>query len=164
VLDRIGGKLRLLLHAALAGATLLMMLVTVVDVAGRYLFSAPLQGAYELIELSLGLMIMSGMSLVSAQGSHISVSLIESQRTRGWYPLLQRGIELFCLVVSCGIAYALFLRAGHLFATREHSHVLRLLVWPVVGTLAFLWVGVAVVHVARLAGWRRDSAARPDIL
>jgi TRAP-type C4-dicarboxylate transport system permease small subunit len=164
VLGRIGAKLRLLLRAALAAATLLMMLVTVVDVAGRYLFSAPLQGAYELIELSLGLMIMSGMPLVSAQGSHISVSLIESQRARAWYPVLQRGIDLFCLVACCGIAYALFLRAGHLFATREHSHVLRLVIWPVVGTIALFWAGVALVHLARLAGWRRDAAARPEIL
>lgn len=164
MLDRIGAKLRLLLHAALAGATLLMMLVTVVDVTGRYLFSAPLQGAYELIELSLGLMIMSGMPLVSWQGSQISVSLIESQRARRWYPMLQTGIDLFCLVVCCGIAYALFLRAGYLFTTREHSHVLRLLVWPVVGTLAFFWAGVALVHLARVAGWRRDAAARTEIL
>jgi len=56
-----------------------MMMVTVVDVAGRYFFSAPLQGGFELTEYLMGVLVFLALPLVSAKGEHVRISLLDSR-------------------------------------------------------------------------------------
>lgn len=53
-----------------------LMLVTGVDVVGRYLFDAPLSGAFETTELLLGALVFAALPLVSRAGSHVEVDLL----------------------------------------------------------------------------------------
>jgi len=53
-----------------------IMALMVADVIGRYLFNAPIRGAYELIEFLMCLMILSALPLVSLQGRHVEASLV----------------------------------------------------------------------------------------
>ncbi len=155
---------RALLRGLVAFGALAMMAVTVVEVIGRYLLNAPVSGSNEMVELALGLMVMAGIPLVSAQGTHIAVSLIENLADRWWYAGLQRLIELFCLVVACFLAYALILRTANLFETHENAQVLRFLLWPVVALIAFFWGAAALAHLGRLVARTRAKAERPDIV
>ena len=59
-----------------ASALCLMMLITVVDVGGRYFFNSPLYGAYELIGMLLVCAGPLGMALCQRDRSHIVVSLV----------------------------------------------------------------------------------------
>ena len=52
-----------------------MVVLTCVDVIGRYFFAAPLLGAHELITLAMGIMIYLGMPLVTASREHLVVDL-----------------------------------------------------------------------------------------
>ena len=52
-----------------------MIVVTCVDVIGRYFFAAPLIGAHEMITLAMGIMIYLGLPLVTAAGEHLTVDL-----------------------------------------------------------------------------------------
>jgi len=56
----------------------IMVVVTCIDVVGRYFFSAPLLGAHEIITLAMGIMIYLGMPLVSASREHLIVDLASS--------------------------------------------------------------------------------------
>lgn len=56
-----------------------MMMVTVVDVTGRYVFNAPLQGGFELTEYLMGLLVFLALPLVSAKGEHVRISLLDSR-------------------------------------------------------------------------------------
>ncbi|MFC6668750.1 TRAP transporter small permease [Marinobacterium aestuariivivens] len=56
----------------------LMMATTLVDVVGRYLFDAPLKGAFELTELMLAAVIFLGLPLITAENGHIAVDLLDS--------------------------------------------------------------------------------------
>jgi TRAP-type C4-dicarboxylate transport system permease small subunit len=161
----VGGALvNACLRATVAAATMAMMLITVVDVVGRYLLNSPLSGANELVEMTLGLAIMSGMPLVSMQGSHISVSMIEGLRSRPWYGALQAFIEFFCLACSVLIAYALWKRTGHLMETLEHTSVLRVTLWPMVAGLSALWVAVAAAHADTLFRARKAPPVSLDVI
>jgi TRAP-type C4-dicarboxylate transport system permease small subunit len=63
---------------AVAGAIALgLMGMTVVDVLGRYLFNAPLSGAYELTQYGLALVVFAALPQVTASGQHVSVDLLE---------------------------------------------------------------------------------------
>lgn len=55
-----------------------MVLVTCIDVIGRYFFAAPLLGAHEMITLAMGIMIYLGMPLVTASRQHLVVDLAGS--------------------------------------------------------------------------------------
>ena len=52
-----------------------MVIVTCIDVVGRYFFSTPLIGAHELITLSMGIMIYLGLPLVTVTREHLTVDL-----------------------------------------------------------------------------------------
>ena len=52
-----------------------MVIVTCIDVVGRYFLSAPLLGAHELITLAMGVMIFLGLPLVTITREHLTVDL-----------------------------------------------------------------------------------------
>ena len=61
-------------------ATLLYMAVTItfVDVIGRCVFNAPVPVAFEVQQLGMGILVFSGLPLVTRDRSHITVSLFDS--------------------------------------------------------------------------------------
>src|SRR5215210_5131761 len=54
-----------------------MMMITFVDVIGRYLFNHPLQGAFEVTELMLLVLIFAGLPLVSHADEHVTMDFID---------------------------------------------------------------------------------------
>lgn len=54
-----------------------LMAMTCVDVFGRYLFNAPLDGATELTTLMMAVIVFSGLPIVSASESHICVDMLD---------------------------------------------------------------------------------------
>ena len=53
-----------------------MVIITCIDVTGRYFFSAPLIGAHEMITLAMGIMIFLGMPLVTTAREHLTVDIL----------------------------------------------------------------------------------------
>lgn len=72
------GVLNKLLSGTAALVMFLMMALTLVDVLGRYLFSAPVTGAFEVTELMLAAVIFLGLPLITAEGGHIAVDILDS--------------------------------------------------------------------------------------
>ncbi len=68
---------RLSTYLAYIGALSLfaMMCLTVADVAGRYIFSKPILGAYELTEFMVLVLIFSFLAYTQAHKSHVAVDL-----------------------------------------------------------------------------------------
>ncbi len=77
----LGANLQLFLQRSLGGISaillFMMMLLTLLDVFGRYLFNSPIMGAYEITELMLVILIFAGIPLASANDEHIAVDLID---------------------------------------------------------------------------------------
>lgn len=99
----------------------IMMLITFIDVAGRYLFNRPVVGTYEITEILMGLMIFGALPLVTYEKGHISVDFITN--------ILPKKIKyvrtiIFNLIGSilCGIlAWQAWLRANHLVMVGEKT-------------------------------------------
>ena len=53
-----------------------MVVITCIDVTGRYFFSTPLIGAHEMITLAMGIMIFLGMPLVTSAREHLTVDIM----------------------------------------------------------------------------------------
>jgi TRAP-type C4-dicarboxylate transport system permease small subunit len=69
--------IRALLSGTAAAAMFTMMALTLVDVLGRYLFSSPVSGAYEVTELLLAAVIFMGLPLITADDGHIAVDILD---------------------------------------------------------------------------------------
>lgn len=67
-----------LLSGVAAIIMFMMMALTLTDVLGRYLFSTPIKGAFELTEIMLAAVIFLGLPIVTAANDHISVDIIDS--------------------------------------------------------------------------------------
>lgn len=67
-----------MLDAGAVVIILAMVGVTCVDVTGRYLFHAPLQGAYELNEILLPALVFLSLPGITWRDGHVKVSLVDS--------------------------------------------------------------------------------------
>ena len=73
-----------------------MLLLVVANVFARYLFNAPITGAFEITESLLVVIIMLGLALTQYHGGHIRVVIV----TRRLPPALARLARIFALVVG----------------------------------------------------------------
>jgi len=140
---------------------LVMMMLTFVDVIGRYTFTAPIFGAAEMIQFLLAMTIFGGLCLVNARDEHITVELFEPQLDRR-FPMAQRIIvQLFSVVVMAIIAYQLYHFALDAQKVGSRTVVLE---WPF-SIVAFTVAGLSVVSlIAQILGLMlpRKGSYRPD--
>jgi TRAP-type C4-dicarboxylate transport system permease small subunit len=118
---------------SLIGCTLLFgtMLITCVDVVGRYFLNAPLMGGFELTEVLMAALIFLGMPLVTAQDDHIKVDLLDAvvpARIRRFQEALT---SLVCSGVSALITWTLLAKAKQVASFEDHTEVLHIPLAPV---------------------------------
>lgn len=72
------GWFETILRSCVAITMLAMMVVTTLDVIGRYVFSSPLSGSYELIQVLVGLTVFTALPLTTLSGAHVNISMLDS--------------------------------------------------------------------------------------
>lgn len=151
------------LEAVIALCLLAMVALTVVDVAGRYFFNAPLSGGYEISEILMGLTVFAALPLASRAENHLAIGLLTDRLTgsaRRWHRIL----ILVISVAGLGfIGWRMGVQAGIMYGSMASTGSLRLPLWPVAAVMAALgWLSclVTLVLLARaLAGLDRDAHA-----
>ena len=124
---------------------LFIMVVTFVDVVGRFFFNAPLTFAVELVQLGMGLLVMFGLATTTLKRGHISVDLVEG--------LVQgRGKFLLTIIAAvCGLAFIALMawrlwdRGLNFMSDGLATQVLFLPVYPVVLLMAIAAAIAAVI-------------------
>ncbi|MEQ3626246.1 MAG: TRAP transporter small permease [Celeribacter sp.] len=134
ILDRIIALLEVLSSIVLMA----MMLLTFVDVVGRYIIGKPVFGASEMISTLLALLIFVGLGIANARDTHIVVELVDgrfraiSPRIYDW---LVQGFSLLAMCLIVGVLIEAAVEAAH---TNSATIVLE---WPmawITGTVAAL--------------------------
>jgi len=74
-LEKLGFVTRILGYIA-AAALFLMMLLTTVDVGGRYLFQAPIMGVYELTEFMMVCVVFFSLAYTQSRKGHVEVDIL----------------------------------------------------------------------------------------
>lgn len=129
-----------------------MMIVTIVDVTGRYGFSSPLLGGFEITETLLALTIFAGLPLASKVDAHITVDLLTV-----WLSARGRRIQLLgsdltvgilCLVMSAAMAH----KTVDLWKQNETTPQLNLPVAPIAGFMSLACLLTAMIYALRIAG------------
>jgi TRAP-type C4-dicarboxylate transport system permease small subunit len=130
-----------------------LMLLTCVDVVGRYFLNRPLPGGFELTEMLLAALIFAGLPLVSLRNEHVTVDLFDPV-TPDWLFRIQH-------VVACAIGFActgylgwrLWLRAEHMYRAGETTAQLKIklayLTYSMSVLMAFTAVALLVLAFRR---------------
>lgn len=121
-----------------------MMCLTIVDVAGRYLFNKPVLGAYELTEYMVLILIFSFLGYAQSKKSHISVDLFMMFFPEKFKVFIEIFNHLACLLIMMLIVWMGFEKAYEMVGTGESSPNLGLPGYPFV---FFLVIGCAVMCI-----------------
>jgi TRAP-type C4-dicarboxylate transport system permease small subunit len=138
-----------LLGYVAAAVMFCLMLLTCVDVIGRYFLNKPLWGGFELTEMLLAALIFAGLPLVTLRDDHVTVDLFD--------PIVPERLFRLQHVVACAIgcvctgylAWRLWLRAEALDRAGETTSQLQFkiawLTYSMSILMAFTVVALAIL-------------------
>lgn len=139
--------------AVLAGIALfIMMVLTFVDVIGRYGFNKSIFGSSEMIEVLMVIVIFAGVAFVTAGDKHIKVDIF-APVIELHAPNLQRWIvHIFSLVIYAGLTYELGRHMLDSMFSGKRTAVLDFPQWVMPGAaVLFSSIGVLLFAAAILA-------------
>lgn len=127
-----------------------MMLLTFIDVWGRYIFNSPLPGAFEITELMMAALIFAGLPLVTAAGEHVSVDLLDFSLPKILRQVRDSLIHLLCAIMLGFLSYRLWIKAAEQAGYGDQTAVLLIPIAPVTYfmSLSTAASGVALIYLA----------------
>ena len=136
--------------ANLAAVVLLVLVVlTCIDVIGRYFFNNPLVGAVELVQICMGMIVFFSFPIMFLRSDHVVVDLVpQFGRGRiGWT------VAILFLLVTVGVAIVLgdrvFDYAMRALEDGDITEYLRIPRYPIVGLITGAIFCAAVVSLLR---------------
>lgn len=118
-----------ILGAAGAGVLFALMLITGIDVIGRYVFQRPLTGAYELSELAMASVVLLGWAYTQAEKAHVDIDLVYKRLPSAVRRFLDILIPLFGLALFVFIAWQSINFINDSIGWHETTDMLDLPVW-----------------------------------
>jgi TRAP-type C4-dicarboxylate transport system permease small subunit len=136
-----------LLGLAASAILFAMMLLTVVDVVARYVFSRPLRGAFEVTELMLVVLIFAGLPLVSYADEHAVMDFVDRVLGRRGQDRIQRAVHVLNAAFMGLVTWLMWRKANTIWAYRDATDVLRILYGPFVYFMAGTLALAGVIHL-----------------
>ena len=121
-----------------------MMGLTVVDVTGRYLFNAPILGAFEMTEFMVLMVVFSFLAHAQSQKIHVTVDILVSRFSPKTRNIINAINYLVCLVLFVLITWKGVEKAFETFETGDKPMNLAIPDWPFV---VFMTLGCAVLCI-----------------
>jgi len=150
----------------IAGTALFaMMLLTFVDVIGRYGFHKSIFGAAEIVEHLMIVTVFAGLAFITAKNEHITVTLMEGLFTHR-FAAAQRWVSI-AISVGCTllITREMYAHAADLLRSGKRTAVLDLAQWmqPMsAAVLSLVGFALLVLAVARTRGRLGATSTHSD--
>lgn len=123
----IGRLLEVTLGVAAAAILLALAAVTCIDVVGRYIFDAPLKGAFEITELMVAALVFLALPLTTERVEHVEVDLLNAFLGLPVRRVLSAFAGLFSAALLSTFAWRLF---SHAWKAAEDGSVTNALAIP----------------------------------
>jgi TRAP-type C4-dicarboxylate transport system permease small subunit len=140
--------LEVVLSLVSATVLFLMMMVTTVDVVGRYVFNKPLSGGFEVTEMMLAALIYCGLPLVSQRREHIVIDTFDPWMSARVKRGLDMMAEIVCSLTLAGIGYLIFRRAARVAAYGDTTSVLQWPLAPVAYLMGTMIIVACLIHLS----------------
>lgn len=135
----------------------LMMLLTVCDVVGRYFFSRPIKGTWEMVGLLLVFAGTWGLGYCQMQKGHISISIILQRFSRRVRAAILSFTYLIGLAAFSVLCWRVFLHA-YRFLTVMRGYTSETLEFPFYPFLLGLAIGCALMALILIVDLVRTLA------
>jgi TRAP-type C4-dicarboxylate transport system permease small subunit len=146
-MSRLAAWLEALLGLTSASVLFLMMMITAVDVVGRYGFNRPLNGGFEVTEMMLAALIYCGLPLVSKRREHIVIDTFDPLMSRRVKRVLDALADIVCSLTLAGIGVLIFRRAARVADYGDTTSVLKLPLAPVAYLMGTMIGIAALIHL-----------------
>ena len=144
-------RLARLIEAGLGFAAALlifsMMLLTFVDVVGRYLFNQSVIGAFEITEIMMAMLIFAGLPLVVRRREHVTVDLADHLLPQRGRRVHLAAVEVISGALMLGLAHLMWHKAKRSAAYGDMSTVLLIKYAPFVYAIVVFLVVAGIVHI-----------------
>ena len=152
--------------ALLGGAILfLLTLLTVVSVVGRAVFSAPIPGDFELVEVGMAVAIFAFLPYCQIVRGNVIVDLFTTRASPGAKALLDGLVNLLYTSIAALLTWRVALGGLEIRSYGETTMVLRVPVWwgyvPAVMSLGFLTLVCAYTCWRSIAEYRGRPEEAP---
>ncbi len=131
-----------------------MMLLTVVDVVGRYVLNRPVRGAFELTELMMLVLIFAGLPVASYADEHALMDFIDRLLNPRGQRRLEGAVQLVCAAFMFLLAWLMWLKADRIWAYRDATDVLRVLYGPFLYFMAVMLGLSGMIHLYKVVARR----------
>ncbi|HLB15496.1 MAG TPA: TRAP transporter small permease [Burkholderiales bacterium] len=127
-----------------------LMLLTFVDVVGRYLFNRPLRGGFEVTELLLLVLIFAGLPLVSRADEHVTMDFVDRLLGARAKQTFVRVVHGLCAAIMFLLTWLMWLKADRIWAYRDATDVLRIAYGPFVYFMAVMIAFTGLIHLYKM--------------
>lgn len=105
------------------GVTILMMMMFLiaVDVCLRYIFNAPIEGAYESVEFMMAVVFCYGIAYTQRHKGHVAVNLVITRLSDRNQAIMSSMVSLISFAVFALMTWQSFLKAGEVMHAGETS-------------------------------------------
>ena len=108
-----------------------LMILTTVDVTGRYIFDNPVPGSVEYTELGLGILVFGSLPLITTRQEHITIDILDFIFRARRKQTQQIGVNVLGFVITGFIAWRIFVKAEELAENGDLSINMQLPLAPV---------------------------------
>jgi len=153
-IDRIVRRVSIWLNIIGAAALTFMMFLTVADVALRAT-GHPIIGTYEIVGLSLAIVIGFGIPMVSLDKGHVYMEFLVERLSQRGKDVMNTFTRILCIILFVLIGYNLFSVGNEFHTSGEVSPTLKFPFFPVayaVGVCCFIECFVFLCEIAKI--WR----------
>lgn len=145
-----------LLGIVACAALFMMMLLTFVDVSGRYLFASPLPAAYEMIAFMMPCIIFCALPTVHLKQGHVTIDLLDHVMPSTVRRIQHFLVHLIATAAMAFIAWRLAARSYDHYRFEEVTDELYLPLWLFSAAIALLSaVGAVTLLMVSLTGPQR---------
>jgi TRAP-type C4-dicarboxylate transport system permease small subunit len=135
------------LGALTALVLFVMMALTCVDVAGRYLLNRPVPGGLEIIEILVAATVFGALPLVTLREEHVAVDLLDAV-VPDWLLRVQNVAACVLSAAECGVAaWQLLVRANRMLGYGDTTAVLKITLYPLTYLMSAAMALVAVIFL-----------------
>lgn len=136
--------------AAVSGTIIFgMMILSSIDILGRYLLGSPIPGTYELLELSLPVAAYLSFAYVQRNKGHITIEFLIERLRPGVVAHLNAVVLALMIGISALITWRTALEAVASF--HEGEYTFGLIRYPVSPSRAFVTFGVGLLCLRLIA-------------
>ena len=130
-----------------------MMLLTFVDVTGRYVFNSPLPALHEIISFMMPGLIFCILPLVCSKEEHVTIDLLDGFIQKPFKRLQSIAVNLVSSGAMFFLAWRLAEKSAAHFEFDEVTDDLYLILWPFSLLIAILSAVAAVALLSNVLGY-----------